>query len=136
MSDDTMLMIAKSAPESMTKAQWYEEIFKRPEQQRPVGESQAIAFTRFIEKCDDGQILFCAYRSAPGPDWRPTQTIAKAVMPHRTEAMGKLEKLAEETRANYPKLTKEQAFSRALETSEGLKLYRADKNERLKVGIA
>jgi hypothetical protein len=136
MSDDNILMIAKSAPESMTKAQWYEEIFKRSERQRPVGESQAIAFTRFIEKYDDGQILYRAYRSAPGPDWQPPQRIAKAVMPHRTEAMSRLEKLAEETRANNPNLTKEQAFSKVLETPEGLKLYRADRNELLKVNFA
>ena len=75
-----------------------------PELQRPVGESQAVAFSRFIEKCDDGQILYRAYRLAPGPDWQPPTKITKAAVPYQGAAMSKLEKLAEETRANSPQL--------------------------------
>ena len=135
MSDDNMLMIAKSAPETMSKAQWYDEIFKRSETQRPVGESQAIAFTRYIQKCEDGQI-YRAYRAAPGPDWQPPARITKAEVPHQTVAMVRLEKLAEKVRTNNPKLTTAQAFSKVLQTPEGLELYQQDKNERLGIAVA
>jgi hypothetical protein len=121
MSEDNMLMIAKSAPETMSKAQWYEEIFKRSEKQRPVGESQAIAFARFIQKCDDGQILYRAYRFAPGPDWQPPERVTIGEVQHQTVAMSRLEKLAGEARANNPKLTAAQAFSKVLQTPEGQK---------------
>jgi hypothetical protein len=42
--------------------------------------------------------------------------------------MNMLEKLAEETRANNPKLTTAQVFSKVHEASEGLRLYREDRN--------
>lgn len=136
MSEDSVLMIAKSAPETMSKSQWYDEIFKRSETQRPVGESQAIAFTRYIQKCGDGQILYRAYRAAPGPDWQPPARITKAEVPHQTVAMGRLEKLAEKVRTSNPKLTTAQAFSKVLQTPEGQKLYQQDKNERLGIAVA
>jgi hypothetical protein len=65
----------------------------------------------FIEKCEDGQILYRVYRVAPRPDWQPPERVTKAEVPHQM-AMSKLEKLAEETRANNPKLTTAQASAR------------------------
>jgi hypothetical protein len=128
---DSLIEIAKHAPTSMNKSDWYKEIFRRSEQQRPVGKSQAVAFSRFIEKCEDGQILYRAYRFAPGPDWQPPARITKAEVPHQTVAMGRLEKLAEKVRTTNPKLTTAQAFSKVLQSPEGLELYRWDKDERL-----
>ena len=81
---DSIVEIAKHVPTSMSKSAWYQEIFKRSEQQRPVGESQAIAFARFIEKCDDGRILYRAYRVASGPDWQPPARITKAETPRQS----------------------------------------------------
>jgi hypothetical protein len=132
---DPIIEVAKHAPMSMSKSEWYQEIFKRSEQQRPVGESRAIAFARFIEKCDDGRILYRAYRVASGPDWQPPARITKAEMPRQTVAMSRLEKLTEETRVNNPKLTTVQAFSKVLQTPEGQERYRQDKEERLGLAV-
>jgi hypothetical protein len=133
MSDDTMIMIAKSAPTSFSKAVWYAEIFKRSEQQRPNGESQYAAFSRFIEKHPDGQDLFKAYQAAPGPDWQPTDRTTKAELPKPTVAMTKLLKLAEEARSEHPQLTKEQAFDYvATKTVEGRELFSEAKREHLR----
>jgi hypothetical protein len=49
--------------------------------------------------------------------------------------MSRLNKLAEEVRANNPKLTTAQAFSKVLGTSEGLTLYREERNERLGITV-
>ena len=136
MSEDIMLLNAKNEPETRSKAQWYEEIFKRSEQQRPVGESQAIAFARFIDKRDDGQILYRAYRLAPGPDWQPPERVTKVAGPKQTEALTELKKLADQVRVETPSLSSEQAFAKALATPRGRELYRQDKNERLGIAAA
>jgi hypothetical protein len=67
---------------------------------------------------------------------QPPVRITKAELPHQTEAMSRLEKLAEEIRANNRKLTTAQAFSKALQRPEGQELYRHDKSERLGTAVA
>jgi hypothetical protein len=133
---DPLIEIAKHAPTSKSKSDWYQEIFKRSELQRPVGESQEVAFARYVTKSEEGRVLFNAHYHAPGPDWQPPVKITKAEVPHQTEAMTGLEKLAEEVRANNPKLTTAQAFSKALQTPEGQELYRQDKSQRLGTAVA
>ena len=63
---DSIIEIAKHAPTSMSKREWYQEIFKRSEQQRPVGESQAIAFHALHENCEDGQDSLIAHIACSG----------------------------------------------------------------------
>jgi hypothetical protein len=119
MSEDSIIMSAKNAPRSLSRSTWYAEIFKRSEQQRPVGESQHVAFTRFIEKHPDGQVLYRAYKVAPGPEWQPPERAAKAEEPRHTVAMTELKKLGEEIRDSDRTLTPEQAFVKAMETPRG-----------------
>jgi hypothetical protein len=54
----------------------------------------------------------------------------------QAEIEATLEKLAEEVRANNPKLTTAQAFSKAIQMPEGQELYRQDKGERLGTAVA
>ena len=74
MSHDLVLSIAKQAPLTLTKAEWYDQIRKRAERFRRAGESQQSAAVRFATSDPDGQLLMAAYQKAKGPSWQPKNT--------------------------------------------------------------
>jgi hypothetical protein len=63
---DAIVQIAKQAPHTRTKQEWYAEIEKRAEAFRQRGESYEVAFTKFLND-PVGRVLFAAHQAAPGP---------------------------------------------------------------------
>jgi hypothetical protein len=107
--------------------------------QNSSGPSVKAKLSRFrgsLKSATTGGFSIGAYRVAPAPDWQPPERVTKVETPRQTVAMKRLEKLAEETHVRNPQFTKEQAFSKILETSEGQTLYREDRNERLGIAVA
>ena len=134
MSHDVMLSIARQAPLTLTKAEWYDEIRKRAERFRRTGESQQSSAVRFATSDPDGKLLMAAYQKAKGASWLPKEISKQESQNENLSASDSqldLQKLADEYRKTHPEMSRAQAMAKVLNTPEGTKLYQMERSERL-----
>jgi hypothetical protein len=128
MSHDVMLSIAKQAPLTLTKAEWYDEIMKRAERFRRVGESQPSSRVRYATTDPDGIVLMAAYQKATS--WQPREINQNEKLAVSDARLG-LQRLADEYCKTHPEISRAKAVARALNTPEGKRLYQTERSERL-----
>ena len=136
MSQDLMLSIAKQAPLTLTKAEWYDEIIKRAERFRHTGENQQSSRVRYATTDPDGIVLMSAYRKAVGQSWQ-SKAIRKQESQNEkvsaSDAKRRLQNLADEYCKTHPEISRAQAMAKVLNTSEGTKLYQMERRAARKV---
>ena len=134
MPHDLMLSIAKQAPLTLTKAEWYNEIRKRAERFRRVGESLELSRVRYATSDPEGMVLMSAYQKAKGLSWQPKE-ISKQVSQNEnlsaSDSQLGLQKRADEYRKSHPEISPAQAMAKVLNTPEGARLYQTERSERL-----
>jgi hypothetical protein len=132
--------IAKSAPETKTKAQWYSELRKFSNRSRQHGESAEQAFAKFIVD-PDGRDMFAAYNKAKGPSWSsPAQSESDiSQRPNHNAGSGDddrspgyetLRQIATTIREKHPELSVAKSVELAIQTPAGAAAYLADKRAR------
>jgi hypothetical protein len=125
--------IAKSAPATKTKSEWYRELKKFSNRRRLAGESPEQAFAKFISDAD-GRDMYRAYKmakgaSVPAPE-EPDEDDKGAAGP--SEAMETIRTIAALLMREDPSLSKQQATAKALQTPAGAAAYLRDKQDRLR----
>jgi hypothetical protein len=116
--NDTLLAVAKRAAlgeaTPFTKAEFYAELDARAQAARKPGQTREQAFSEFVLKDPDGEVLFRAHRLAKGSGNCAPERVSKVARgPAPTPSLERLNALAAECRKADPKLTKEQAFTKA-----------------------
>ena len=126
--------LAKSAPETHTRPGWYAIIKSFANRYRERGESEQVAFAKFIEHDPQGIELYKTYRAAPNVIVdEPVRKVEE--QQQWTPAMVELRLLAARIRKENPAhLSSAQAMAKALATAEGNALYKSDRTARLGVG--
>src|ERR1700685_2878767 len=121
MSHDLVLLIAKQAPLTLTKAEWYDEIIKRAERFRRTGESQQSSRVRYSTSDPDGIVLMSAYRKASDQSWKP-KAISKQESQNETLSASEtrlgLQNLADEYWRTHPEISRAQAMIKVLNTEK------------------
>ena len=134
MSYDAMLAIAKQAPLTLSKADWYNEITKRAERLRRTGESEQLSRVRYATSDPEGMVLMSAYLKAKGPSRQPKEISKQESQDERlsaSDAQRGLQNLADEHCRTHPEISRAQAMAKVLNSPEGKKLYQTERSERL-----
>jgi hypothetical protein len=134
MSHDVLLTIAKEAPLTLSKADWYNEIRKRAERLRRTGESEQLSRVRYATSDPEGMVLMSAYLKAKGPSWQQKEISkpdSQSERPSASDAQLGLQNLADEYCRTHPEISRSQAMAKVLNSPEGTKLYRTERTERL-----
>jgi hypothetical protein len=134
MPHDLMLSIAKQAPLTLTKAEWYDEIRKRAERFRRADESLQSSAVRFATSDPDGKLLMAAYQKAKGPSWQPKEINKQESQSGRlsaSDAQLGLQNLADEYCRTHPEISRAKAMAKVLTTPEGTTFYQLERSERL-----
>jgi hypothetical protein len=130
--------IAKSAPETKSKSEWYAELRKFANRRRQPGQSIESAFAKFIVD-PDGRDMYKAYTLAKGASVAIAKTGSDTdgdndASNGETTHMQTLREIATAIQTKHPelRLTKSAAMAKAITTPEGARLYLLDKQARLR----
>lgn len=140
-------------PQPLKKHEQYERLKVFSNRQRLPTESPEQAFTRFITKTPEGQVLYKAFTKAKGASVATGHNAGAEGDPKRqtgndadgdidgppadgeTEHMRALRILAATLQAKNPTMSKQQALAKVIQTPEGARVALLERNARLSKAV-
>ena len=129
--EQAVALCKSDEPIPLKKSQQYERLKLFANRQRLATESPEQAFTRFITKTPEGQVLYKTFTQTKGASFAPAPEPDADASGGPSEGYKGLQGVAEKLRAADPTMTKQQATAAALRTPEGARFALQDRKARL-----